>query len=76
MTDNLLELNGVSKSFADFKLNNISFTLPKGYIMGLTGPNEIKRIETQTININNVSAKNAVLLADALDVKVKDLLQA
>ncbi len=39
MTDTLLELNGVSKSFTDFKLDNISFTLPQGYIMGLVGPN-------------------------------------
>ncbi len=39
MIENYLELRGVSKSFPEFKLNNISFVLPKGYIMGLVGPN-------------------------------------
>lgn len=39
MIDSFLELKEVSKSFPDFALNNISFTLPKGYIMGLVGPN-------------------------------------
>lgn len=39
MTDGYLELKEVSKSFPGFKLNNISFSLPKGYIMGLVGPN-------------------------------------
>ena len=39
MIDNYLELMGVSKSFSGFKLDNISLSLPKGYIMGLVGPN-------------------------------------
>ncbi len=52
MTDNLLELNGVSKSFADFKLNNISFTLPKGYIMGLVGPNGAGKTTTIQLILN------------------------
>lgn len=36
---NFLEVKGVCKSFPGFKLNNISLSLPKGYIMGLVGPN-------------------------------------
>ena len=39
MIDSFLELKGVSKSFPGYKLNNISLSLPKGYIMGLVGPN-------------------------------------
>lgn len=39
MTNHYLELNGVSKTFSGFKLDNISFSLPKGYIMGLVGTN-------------------------------------
>ena len=39
MTDNILEISNLSKSYGDFSLDNISFSLPKGYIMGLIGPN-------------------------------------
>jgi ABC-2 type transport system ATP-binding protein len=35
----LLELKAVRKQFAGFLLNDISLSLPKGYIMGLVGPN-------------------------------------
>jgi len=37
--DNYLEVKNLSKSFDNFRLHNITFTLPKGYIMGLIGPN-------------------------------------
>ena len=36
---NYLEVKNLSKSFDSFQLHNITFTLPKGYIMGLIGPN-------------------------------------
>lgn len=39
MTENYLELQNVKKSFSNFTLEDISFTLPKGYIMGLIGSN-------------------------------------
>ena len=34
-----LEVRNLSKSFEGFQLHDITFTLPKGYIMGLIGPN-------------------------------------
>jgi len=38
--NNLLEVNGVSKNFGDFRaLNNVSISIPKGSIFGLLGPN-------------------------------------
>ena len=36
---NALELNGVTKSYPGFRLNNISFALPAGCILGLIGEN-------------------------------------
>lgn len=36
---NTLEITNLSKSYKDFRLKNVSFTLPAGYIMGLIGPN-------------------------------------
>ncbi|WP_213818256.1 ABC transporter ATP-binding protein [Garciella nitratireducens] len=37
--NNILELSGVNKKFDSFSLNNISFALPKGFIMGFIGHN-------------------------------------
>ena len=37
--NNYLEVRNLSKSFKGFQLHDITFTLPKGYIMGLIGPN-------------------------------------
>ena len=47
--NNILDVAGISKNFKDFRLNNISFSLPKGYIMGLVGPNGSGK--TTTINL-------------------------
>lgn len=37
--ENILELNHVSKAFDGFALDDVSFSLEKGYIMGFIGPN-------------------------------------
>lgn len=37
--DTLLEVKGLTKKFKGFTLDNVSFTLNRGYIMGLIGPN-------------------------------------
>lgn len=36
---NVIEVNGVTKVYPDFTLDNVSFTLPAGTIMGLVGEN-------------------------------------
>lgn len=46
---NLLEVNGLCKSYGKFQLKDISFTLPKGYIMGYIGQNGAGK--TTTINL-------------------------
>ena len=37
--ENILEVINLRKNFNKFALKDISFTLPKGYIMGFIGPN-------------------------------------
>lgn len=37
--ENVLELSNVSKSYEDFKLDNVSFSIPKGCICGFIGQN-------------------------------------
>ncbi len=36
---NAVEVNGLSKSYSGYKMNDISFPVPRGYITGLIGPN-------------------------------------
>ncbi len=37
--ENVLEIKRLSKNYGDFRLKDVSFSLPEGYIMGLIGPN-------------------------------------
>jgi ABC-2 type transport system ATP-binding protein len=37
--DTILDLHGLRKVYEGFTLNDVSLTLPRGYIMGLVGPN-------------------------------------
>jgi ABC-2 type transport system ATP-binding protein len=37
--ENALEINNLRKDYGDFLLQNVTFSLPEGYIMGLIGPN-------------------------------------
>lgn len=67
MIDNYLELKGVSKSFPDFKLNNISLSLPKGYIMGLVGPNGAGKTTTIQLILNMLEKDTGEILAFGKD---------
>ena len=49
---NYLEVTNLSKFFDSFQLHNISFTLPKGYIMGLIGPNGSGKTTTIKLILN------------------------
>lgn len=37
--ENILEITGLNKAYKDFALKDVSFALPKGYIMGFVGQN-------------------------------------
>lgn len=37
--ENILEIENLQKNYKNFKLNDISFSLPYGYICGMIGPN-------------------------------------
>ncbi len=50
--NNYLEVKNLSKSFDNFQLHDISFTLPKGYIMGLIGPNGSGKTTTIKLILN------------------------
>lgn len=58
MTENYLELQNVKKSFSNFTLEDISFTLPKGYIMGLIGSNGAGKTTTIKLILNMLEKDN------------------
>ena len=37
--NNLIEVEGLCKSYPGFALDNVTFSVPQGYIMGFIGPN-------------------------------------
>lgn len=65
--NNLLELKDVSMSFPGFKLNNISLSLPKGYIMGLVGPNGAGKTTTIQLILNMLEKDTGEILVFGKD---------
>lgn len=59
---NALEVNNITKNYKGFSLNNVTFNLKKGFIMGLVGPNGAGKTTTikaimNLINLNSGSIK-------------------
>ncbi len=50
--NNDIEIRNLCKNFDTFKLSNISFSLPQGYIMGLVGPNGAGKTTTIKLMLN------------------------
>ena len=59
---NAIELKQVSKSYPDFKLNNISFSLPTGTIMGLVGENGAGKSTTIKLIMNAITADSGSIM--------------
>ncbi len=49
---NILDVQGLSKHFKGFSLNDVSFSLPRGYIMGFIGPNGAGKTTTIKLILN------------------------
>lgn len=65
--DNSLEVSNLSKSFESFRLHDISFTLPKGYIMGLIGPNGSGKTTTIKLILNMLKRNSGEVKVMGLD---------
>lgn len=62
-----LEVRNLSKSFKGFQLQDITFTLPKGYIMGLIGPNGSGKTTTIKLILNMLKRTNGEVKILGLD---------
>ena len=49
MSDNVLEIRELSKDYGDFVLDKVSFSLPRGVIMGLIGETVLEKARRLTV---------------------------
>ena len=64
--NNVLEISNVTKDYKKFKIDNISFNLPKGYIMGFIGANGAGKTTTIKLILNMIKRESG-------EIKVFDL---
>ena len=64
---NYLEVTNLSESFDLFQLHNISFTLPKEYIMGLIGSNGSGKTTTIKLILNMLKRTGGTVKVMGLD---------
>lgn len=65
----LLEVRNVSKHYKNFRLENIDFVLPKGYIMGYVGQNGAGKSTTLNIIINICKSTEGEVYVDGVSYK-------
>ncbi len=65
MMDNILHVDNLCKKYKNFKLNNVSLQLPKGFIMGLIGENGAGKTTLIKLIMNLVKK-------DSGDIKIFD----
>ena len=70
--DNILEVKNLCKKYDNFELKNISFSLPKGMIMGLIGENGAGKTTTIKAILNIIKADKGVINVFNLDNKLGD----
>jgi ABC-2 type transport system ATP-binding protein len=64
--NNAIEIQKLCKNYKDFSLNNVSFSLPMGYIMGFVGQNGAGKTTTIRLILNMINR-------DGGEIKIFDL---
>lgn len=65
--DKILEVNNLRKEYKYFTLNNISFSLQRGYIMGFIGPNGAGKSTTIKLIMNLIHRNQGTIKIFGLD---------
>ena len=65
--NNVLEISNVTKDYKKFKIDNISFNLPKGYIMGFIGANGAGKTTTIKLILNMIKRESGEIKVFGLD---------
>jgi len=64
---NALEVNSLCKTYGDFKLRDVSFALPAGYIMGFVGQNGAGKTTTIRLILNMARRESGEVRVFGLD---------
>lgn len=65
--DNILEIRNLCKSYREFELKNVNFSLEKGYIMGFIGPNGAGKSTTIKLIMNLVKKDSGEIRVFGMD---------
>lgn len=65
--ENILEIKNLSKSYKNFKLENVNFSLEKGFIMGFIGPNGAGKTTTIKLIMNLIKRNSGEIKVFGLD---------
>lgn len=68
MSNNILEIKNLTKKFDSFKLDNVSFQLPTGYIMGLVGKNGTGKTTTIKLILELLEKDQGVIQVFGQDI--------
>ncbi|HTY38504.1 MAG TPA: ABC transporter ATP-binding protein [Bacteroidota bacterium] len=71
--DNVIEIESLAKSYPGFRLNDVSFTIPRGYITGLVGPNGAGKTTIIKLIMNLVRKEKGKIRVFGLDNEEHDL---
>jgi len=71
---NALNVKNLSKSYKEFALKNVSFSLPQGYIMGFVGPNGAGKTTTIKSILNMVGYESGEITLFGKNTKDKDVM--
>lgn len=65
--NNAIEVKGLCKDYKDFSLDNVSFTLPTGYIMGFVGRNGAGKTTAIRLILNMIARKSGSIKVFGMD---------
>lgn len=72
--DNIIEVKNLCKNYKDFKLDNVSFSLERGYVMGFIGTNGAGKSTTIKAMMNLIKRNSGDIKLFGLD-NIKDEIQ-
>ena len=65
----MIELSHVSRNFGDFRaVNDVSFSIPTGQIVGLLGPNGAGKTTTMRMITGYLAPSEGQILIDGVDI--------
>ena len=73
MSENILEVKGLTKDYGDFVLDKLTFTVPKGVIMGLIGENGAGNQQLLTVFLMKYQRQMEILKFSERIISLKKL---